>query len=172
MCQASIKDIAVYYQRALASGLCRKTDVEFWAAEMTGKYAGDIPGWLRALSADPSANQGLLLEAVPGESNDEFVWKLMFASLGRSFRERCLTQGQVVYLLLSWAVAGTVPEAYRRVAYLFDDYNEGIEPGWFAQEELQKEMATFFEQFRSYEHLLPTSPPADGCRKPLAEPGT
>ncbi len=158
MDQASIKDIAVYFQRALASGLCRKTDVEFWAAEMIGQCAGDVPNWLLDLSVDPSANKERLLEAVPGESNEEFVWKLMFASLGRSFRERCLTHGQVVYLLLSWAVAGTVPDEYRRVAYLFDDYNEGIGPGWFAEEELQKEMATFFEQFRAYEHLLPTSP--------------
>jgi len=125
---------------------------------MTGKYAGNVPEWLRELSADPSASKERLLEAVPGESNDEFVWKLMFASLGRAFRESCLTDGQVVYLLLSWAVAGTVPEAYRRVAYLFDDHHEGIGPGWFAEEELHHEMATFFEQFRAYEHLLPTSP--------------
>jgi len=158
MHQASIKDIAVYFQRALATGLCRKADVEFWAAGMISQCAGDVPNWMLDLSVDPSANKQLQLEAVPGESNDEFVWKLMFASLGRSFRERSLTHGQVVYLLLSWAVAGTVPEEYRRVAYLFDDYHEGIEPGWFAQEELQKEMATFFEQFRSYEHLLPSFP--------------
>ncbi len=158
MDQASIKDIAVYFQRALASGLCRKTDVEFWAAEMIGQCASDVPNWMVDLSVDPSANKERLLEAVPGESNDELVWKLMFASLGRSFRERCLTPGQVVYLLLSWAVAGTVPEEYRRVAYLFDDYNEGIRPGWFTEEELQKLMATFFEQFRAYEHLLPISP--------------
>ena len=158
MDQASIKDIAVYFQRALASGLCRKTDVEFCAAEMIGQCAGDVPNWMVDLSVDPSANKERFLEAVPGESNDAFVWKLMFASLGRSFRERCLTPGQVVYLLLSWAVAGTVPEEYRRVAYLFDDYNEGIRPGWFTEEELQKLMATFFEQFRAYEHLLPISP--------------
>jgi len=158
MHQASVKDIAVYFQRALATGLCHNADVEFWAAEMIARCAGDVPNWMRELSVDPSANKERLLEAVPGESNDEFVWKLMFASLGRSFRERCLTHGQVVYLLLSWAVAGTVPDEYRRVAYLFDDYNEGIVPGWFAEEELQKEMATFFEQFRAYEHLLPTSP--------------
>src|SRR6266487_1755926 len=158
MYQASIKDIAVYFQRALATGLCCKADVEFWAAEMTGKYIGNVPQWLRDLSVDPSADNAPLLEAVPGESNSEFVWKLMFASLGRSFRERCLTDGQVVYLLLSWAVARTVPEEYRRVAYLFDDYHEGIGPGWFAEEELQKEMTTFFEQFRAYEPLLPTSP--------------
>ena len=158
MHQASVKDIAVYFQRALATGLCHNADVEFWAAEMIARCAGDVPNWMRELSVDPSANKERLLEAVPGESNDEFVWKLMFASLGRSFRERCLTHGQVVYLLLSWAVAGTVPEEYRRVAYLFDDYNEGIVPGWFAEEELQKEMATFFEQFRPYEHLLPTTP--------------
>jgi len=158
MCQATIKDLAAYFQRALASGLCREADVRCWAAEMTEKYAGNVPEWLRDLSADPSANKERLLQAVPGESNDEFVWKLMFASLGKSFRERCLTHGQVVYLLLSWAVAGTVPEEYRRVAYLFDDYHEGIGPGWFAEEELQKEMTTFFEQFRAYEPLLPTSP--------------
>ena len=158
MCQGTIKDFAAYFQRALASGLCREADVRSWAAEMTGKYAGNVPEWLRELSADPSASKERLLEAVPGESNDEFVWKLMFASLGRSFRERCLTDGQVVYLLLSWAVAGTVPEAYRRVAYWFDDHHEGIGPGWFAEEELHKEMSTFFEQFRAYEHLLPTSP--------------
>jgi len=156
--QASIKDIAVYFQRALATGLCRKADVEFWAADMSEKYTGNVPEWLRELSAYPSANNERLLEAVPGMSNDEFVWKLLFASLGRSFRERFLTPGQVVYLLLSWAVARTVPEAYRRAAYLFDDYHEGIGPGWFAEEALQKELATFFEQFRAYEPLLPTSP--------------
>jgi len=44
------------------------------------------------------------------------------------------------------------------VAYLFDDHHEGIGPGWFAEEELQKEMASFFEQFRDYEILLPTAP--------------
>src|SRR5207245_2173681 len=84
--------------------------------------------------------------------------RLMFAILGSSFRERFLTPGQVVYLLLSWAVAGTVPEEYRRVAYLFDDHHEGIGPGWFAEEELQKEMASFFEQFRTYERLFRASP--------------
>ena len=158
MYRASIKDIAVYFQRGLATGLCRKADVEFWAAGMVGQCAGDVPDWMLDLSVGPSANKEPPLEAVPGEPNEEFVWKLMFASLGRSFRERCLTHGQVVYLLLSWAVAGTVPDEYRRVAYLFDDYNEGIVPGWFAEEELQKEMTTFFEQFRAYEPLLPTSP--------------
>ena len=158
MHQASIKDIAVYFQRALPTGLCRNADVEFWAAEMIGQCASDVPNWMQDLSVDPSANKERLLEAVPGESNDDFVWKLMFASLGRSFRERFLTPGQVVYLLLSWAVAGTVPEEYRRAAYLFDDYHEGIGPGWFAEEELQKEMAAFFEQFRAYEPLLPTTP--------------
>src|SRR6266550_5536391 len=144
MYQASIKDIAVYFQRALATGLCREADVRSWADEMTGKYTGNIPGWLRDLSVDPAANRKRLLDAVPGELNEDFVWQLMFASLGRAFRERFLTPGQVVYLLLSWAVAGTVPEEYRRVAYLFDDYHEGIGPGWFAEEELQKEMTTFF----------------------------
>ena len=158
MHQASIKDIAVYFQRALPTGLCRNADVEFWAAEMIGQCASDVPNWMQDLSVDPSANKERLLEAVPGESNDDFVWKLMFAGLGRSFRERFLTPGQVVYLLLSWAVAGTVPEEYRRVAYLCDDYHEGIGPGWFAEEELQKEMAAFFEQFRAYEPLVPTSP--------------
>ena len=68
------------------------------------------------------------------------------------------TKDIAVYLLLSWAVAGNVPEAYRRAAYLFDDHSEGIRPGWFAEEELQREMAAFFEQFRAYEHLLPISP--------------
>src|SRR5216117_994005 len=158
MHQASIKDIAVYFQRALATGLCRNADVAFWVAEMIGQCAGDVPNWMLDLSADPSATKEGFLEAVPGESNDDLVWKLMFASLGRSFRERFLSPGQVVYLLLSWAVAGTVPEEYRRVAYLFDDYNEGIRPGWFTEEELQKQMATFFEQFRDYEILLPTAP--------------
>jgi len=158
MHQASIKDIAVYFQRALATGLCHNADVEFWSTEMIGQCAGTVPNWLRELSVGASANKERLLEAVPGESKDDFVWKLMFASLGRSFRERLLTPGQVVYLLLSWAVAGTVPEEYRRVAYLFDDHHEGIGPGWFAEEELHKEMATFFEQFSAYEPLLPTSP--------------
>ena len=158
MHQASIKDIAVYFQRTLPTGLCRNADVEFWAAQMIGQCAGDVPNWMLDLSVDPSANKEPLLEAVPGESNDDFVWKLMLAGLGRSFRERFLTPGQVVYLLLSWAVASTVPEDYRRAAYLFDDYHEGIRPGWFAEEQLQKEMAAFFEQFRAYEPLLPTSP--------------
>ena len=158
MHQASIKDIAVYFQRALATGLCHNADVEFWVSEMIGRCAGDVPSWMLDLSVDPSPNKERLLEAVPGESNDDFVWKLMFSNLGRSFRERFLTPGQVVYLLLSWAVAGTVPEEYRRVAYLFDDHHEGIGPGWFAEEELQKEMASFFEQFRAYEPQLPTSP--------------
>ena len=158
MHQASIKDIAVYFQRALATGLCHNADVEFWVSEMIGRCAGDVPSWMLDLSVDPSPNKERLLEAVPGESNDDFVWKLMFSNLGRSFRERFLTPGQVVYLLLSWAVAGTVPEEYRRVAYLFDDHHEGIGPGWFAEEELQKEMASFFEQFRTYEPLLPASP--------------
>jgi hypothetical protein len=160
MCQASTKDFATYFQRALASGLCRESDVKSWVEEMTGRCAGDVPKWLRDLSVAPSTNKERLLDAVPGESNDEFVWKLMFASLGRSFREHWLNNGQVVYLLLSWAVAGTVPEEYRRVAYLFDDHHEGIGPGWFAEEELRKEMATFFEQFHAYEPLLPTSPQA------------
>jgi len=157
MSQASTKDFATYFQRALASGLCRESDVKSWVEEMSGSCAGNVPKWLRDLSIAPSLNKERLLDAVPGESNDEFVWKLMFASLGRSFRERWLSNGQVVYLLLSWAVAGTVPQEYRRVAYLFDDHHEGIGPGWFAEEELQKEMATFFEQFRAYEPLLPTS---------------
>jgi hypothetical protein len=160
MQQASVKDMAVYFQRALAAGLCREADVRSWAAETTGKYSGSIPEWLRDLSVDPTTNKERLLEAVPGELHEDFVWKLMFASLGRSFRERFLTRAQVVYLLLSWAVAGTVPEEYRRVAYLFDDRHEGIKPGWFDEEELQKEMANFFEQFRAYEHLLPSSPQA------------
>src|SRR5437870_529321 len=129
MHQTSIKDIAVYFQRALATGLCHNADVEFWAAGMIGQCAGDVPNWMRDLSVGLSANKDRLLEAVPGESNDDFVWKLMLATLGRSFRERFLTSGQVVYLLLSWAVAGTVPEEYRRVAYLLDDHHEGIGPG-------------------------------------------
>ncbi len=112
MHQASVKDIAVYFQRALATGLCHNADVEFWAAEMIARCAGDVPNWMRELSVDLSAK----------------------------------------------AVAGTVPEEYRRVAYLFDDHHEGIGPGWFAEEELQKEMASFFEQFRAYEPQLPTSP--------------
>jgi hypothetical protein len=160
MCQATAKDFATYFQRALASGLCLESDVKSWVEAMTARCAGNVPTWLRDLSAAPSATKERLLDAVPGESNNEFVWKLMFASLGRSFREHRLTKGQVVYLLLSWAVAGSVPEDYRRVAYLFDDHHEGIKPGWFAEEELQKEMATFFEQFRAYEHLLPSSPQA------------
>jgi len=158
MHQASVKDIAVYFQRALATGLCHNADVEFWANEMMGRCARDVPDWMRDLTLDPLANKERLLEAVPGESSDDFVWKLMFASLGRAFRERSLVPGQVVYILLSWAVAGTVPEAYRRAAYVFDDHHEGIGPGWFAEEELRKEMAAFFEQFRAYEPLLPTAP--------------
>src|SRR5438552_14409457 len=102
MRQATTKDFAAYLQRALASGLCREADVRSWAEEMSGKYASNVPQWLRDLSGDPSANKERLLEAVPGELNEEFVWKLLFASLGRSFREGCLTRGQVVYLLLSW----------------------------------------------------------------------
>ena len=160
MPQATTKDFAVYFQRALASGLCRESDVRSWAEAMTGKYSGNVPSWLRELSVDPSAIKERLLDSVPGESNNEFVWKLMFASLGRSFRERRLSHGEVVYLLLSWAVARNVPDEYRRVAYLFDDYHEGIGPGWFAEEELRKRMTTFFEQFRAYEHLLPTPPPS------------
>ena len=160
MCQASTKDFATYFQRALASGLCRESDVKSWVEEMTGRCACNVPPWLRDLSVAPSKNKERLLHAVPGASNDEFVWKLMFASLGRSFRERRLSHGEVVYLLLSWAAARSVPEEYRRVAYLFDDYHEGIRPGWFAEEELRREMTTFFEQFRAYEHLLPASPPS------------
>jgi hypothetical protein len=41
---------------------------------------------------------------------------------------------------------------------LFDDPHEWIGPGWFAEDELRKEMAAFFEQFRAYEPLLPTVP--------------
>src|SRR5439155_27209293 len=153
------KDIAVYFRRALAAGLCHNTDVEFWAARMIGQCAGEVPNWMLDLSVDPAANKERALEAVPGESNDGFVWKLMFARLGRSFREGFLNTGQVIYLLLSWAVASTVPDEYRRAAYLFDDHHEGVGPGWFPEEELQKEIATFFEQFRAYESLLPTAPP-------------
>jgi hypothetical protein len=158
MYQASIKDMAVYFQRALATGLCRESDVRSWAEQTAGKYSGDVPQWLRDLSAQPSAMEQRLLEAVPGESNDELVWQLMFANLGRSLRNRGFTHGQVVYLLVSWAAAGSMPEEYRRMAYLFDDHHEGIAPGWFAEEELKKEMAAFFEQFRPYEELLPASP--------------
>jgi hypothetical protein len=158
MHQAPIKDIAVYFQRALANGLCHNADVGFWAAGMIAQCAGAVPNWMQDLSVDPSANKERLLEAVPGESNDAFVWKLLFASLGRAFRERLLTPGQAVYLLLSWAVAGTFPDEFRRAAHLFDDHHEGIGPGWFAQEALHKEMAAFFEQFRAYEPLLPTAP--------------
>src|SRR2546427_12280104 len=129
MCQATIKDFAAYFQRALASGLCREADVRSWAAEMTEKYTGNVPKWLLDLSVDPSANKERLLEAVPGESNDEFGWMLMFARLGRSFRERCLTPGQVVYLLLSWAVAGPVPAEDPPVPYLLDEYNDAVPPG-------------------------------------------
>jgi hypothetical protein len=155
MRQPTTKDLAEYFRLALEAGLCRENDIEAWADKMIADCKSDLPDWLLNLSIDGEASKNKLLDAVPGKSDPDTYWNLVFAHLGRAARANLLTEERIVRILFRWQLDRKIPKEHEGEVYGLDDGFDGIKEGWNSLEKFHQYFAEVFAQFREFENLIP-----------------
>ncbi len=155
MKQPTTKDLADYFTLALEAGLCVEAEVTAWADQMIVENTTAMPGWLLNLSTDVEVSKAMLLSAVPGFSNKQLVWSILFAQMSRLIRAKKFSREHLVRSLYRWEVDGVLPKQYSNEVYALDDGLDGIKSGWHTERAFTEDCNKFFSKFEPFDSFIP-----------------
>jgi hypothetical protein len=154
MRRPTIKDIAVFYDRALESELCRESEIVEWADSLIVDFQHPIPDWLLELSTNRDGTKASLLAEVPGESDEDTVWNLISVRLSQGYRNGYFTNQVVVRRLYLWTISEELPDELAATVYQLDHDYGGVVDGWNFVGKFESDLNRFLSRFQMAEEFF------------------